>query len=144
MVNAVQGGTAMAASGKKAADAARDRTSGRDGTSAKDGARARDGTRAKAERMPRKLYETALYRLQAELVKRPQWVGPEAGRLVVTSGGRDAGGKGSTINRVAQYLNPRIAQIVALPAPTEREKTEWYFQRYIEHLPAGGQIVLFD
>jgi polyphosphate kinase 2 len=134
----------MAASGKKAADAARDRTSGRDGTSAKDGTRARDGTRAKAERMPRKLYETELYRLQAELVKLQEWVRTERARIVVIFEGRDAAGKGSTIKRVAQYLNPRIAQIVALPAPTEREKTEWYFQRYIEHLPAGGQIVLFD
>jgi|CZKW01.1.fsa_nt_gi polyphosphate kinase 2 len=134
----------MAASGKKAADAARDRTSGRDGTSAKDGSRARDGSRAKAERMPRKLYETELYRLQAELVKLQEWVRTERARIVVIFEGRDAAGKGSTIKRVAQYLNPRIAQIVALPAPTEREKTEWYFQRYIEHLPAGGQIVLFD
>src|ERR1019366_8707758 len=138
MVNAVQGGTAMAASGKKAADAARDRTSGRDGTSAK------DGSRAKAERIPRKLYETELYRLQAELVKLQEWVRTERARIVVIFEGRDAAGKGTTIKRVAQYLNPRIAQIVALPAPTEREKTEWYFQRYIEHLPAGGQIVLFD
>ena len=134
----------MAASGKKAADAARDRTSGRDGTSAKDGSRARDGSRAKAERMPRKLYETDLYRLQAELVKLQEWMRTERARIVVIFEGRDAAGKGSTIKRVAQYLNPRIAQIVALPAPTEREKTEWYFQRYIEHLPAGGQIVLFD
>ena len=122
-------------SGKKAADVAKD-------VSARDGTR-RDGT-AKVQRMPRGLYETELYRLQAELVKLQEWVRTERARIVVIFEGRDAAGKGSTIKRVAQYLNPRIAQIAALPAPTEREKTEWYFQRYIQHLPAGGQIVLFD
>ncbi|MGO9298385.1 MAG: polyphosphate kinase 2, partial [Streptosporangiaceae bacterium] len=96
------------------------------------------------KRMPKKLYETELYRLQAELVKLQEWVRTERARIVVIFEGRDAAGKGSTIKRVTQYLNPRIAQIAALPAPTERERTEWYFQRYIEHLPAGGQIVLFD
>jgi polyphosphate kinase 2 len=68
----------------------------------------------------------------------------EGARVVVLFEGRDAAGKGSTIKRVAQYLNPRIARIVALPTPTERERTEWYFQRYIQHLPAAGEIVLFD
>jgi polyphosphate kinase len=117
----------------------------KDGTAkVKDGtAKVKDGT-GKIARMPRKLYETELYRLQAELVKLQEWVRTERTRIVVIFEGRDAAGKGSTIKRVAQYLNPRIAQIVALPAPTEREQTEWYFQRYIEHLPAGGQIVLFD
>jgi polyphosphate kinase 2 len=95
-------------------------------------------------RLPKKLYETELFRLQAELVKLQEWVRAEQARIVVIFEGRDAAGKGSTIKRVAQYLNPRVAQITALPAPTEREQTEWYFQRYIEYLPSGGQIVLFD
>jgi polyphosphate kinase len=95
-------------------------------------------------RLPKKLYETELFRLQAELVKLQEWVRAEQARIVVIFEGRDAAGKGSTIKRVAQYLNPRVAQITALQAPTEREQTEWYFQRYIEHLPSGGQIVLFD
>src|ERR1700687_1482391 len=97
-----------------------------------------------AHRLPRQLYEAELYRLPAELVKAQEWVRAEKARIVVIFEGRDAAGKGSTIKRVTQYLNPRIAQIAALPAPTERERTEWYFQRYVEHLPAGGQIVLFD
>src|SRR5580693_8150578 len=99
---------------------------------------------AKAARVPRKLYETELYRLQAELVKAQEWVRAEKARIVVIFEGRDAAGKGSTIKRVTQYLNPRIARIAALPAPTEREQAQWYFQRYVEHLPASGQIVLFD
>jgi len=96
------------------------------------------------ERMNKKIYNKELFRLQAELVKLQEWVRAERARIVVVFEGRDAAGKGSTIKRVTEFLNPRIAQIVALPAPTERERTEWYFQRYIEHLPAGGQIVLFD
>src|SRR6202042_606454 len=99
---------------------------------------------AGAARMPKKLYETELFRLQAELVKAQEWVRAEKARIVVIFEGRDAAGKGSTIKRVNQYLNPRIARIAALPAPTEREQSQWYFQRYIEHLPAAGQIVLFD
>ena len=99
---------------------------------------------AGAARMPKKLYESELFRLQAELVKVQEWARAEQARIVVIFEGRDAAGKGSTIKRVAEYLNPRIARITALPAPTEREQTEWYFQRYIEHLPSAGQIVLFD
>jgi polyphosphate kinase len=95
-------------------------------------------------KLKRPVYERELFRLQAELVKLQEWVRAERARIVVIFEGRDAAGKGSTIKRVTQYLNPRIANIVALPAPTERERTEWYFQRYIRHLPAGGQIVLFD
>src|SRR5437870_13810898 len=95
-------------------------------------------------RIPLKIYERELYRLQAELVKLEEWVRSERQRLVVIFEGRDAAGKGSTIKRVSEFLNPRVARIAALPAPTERERTQWYFQRYVEHLPAGGQIVLFD
>jgi polyphosphate kinase len=96
------------------------------------------------DRVPRKLYERELLRLQAELVKLQEWVRAEQARLVVIFEGRDAAGKGSTIKRVSQYLNPRVARIVALPMPGERERGSWYFQRYVEHLPAPGEIVLFD
>jgi polyphosphate kinase len=99
---------------------------------------------AAAKRLPRGIYEHELFRLQAELVKIQEWVRAERARVVVIFEGRDAAGKGSTIKRVTQYLNPRVARIAALPAPTEREQTQWYFQRYVEHLPAAGQIVLFD
>jgi polyphosphate kinase len=104
------------------------------------------GTRSESGpgRLPGKIYEAELFRLQGELVKLQEWVRVERARIVVIFEGRDAAGKGGTIRRVAEFLNPRIARIVALPAPTEREQTEWYFQRYIEHLPAAGQIVLFD
>jgi len=96
------------------------------------------------ERFPKRVYEEELYRLQAQLVDLQEWVRVEKKRLVVIFEGRDAAGKGSTIKRVAEYLNPRSVRIVALPTPTEREKTQWYFQRYVEHLPAGGEVRLFD
>jgi polyphosphate kinase 2 len=94
--------------------------------------------------LPRAVYETELFRLQAELVKLQEWVRVEGARLVVVFEGRDAAGKGSAIKRVNEYLNPRIARIAALPAPTERQRAQWYFQRYVEQLPAAGEIVLFD
>jgi polyphosphate kinase 2 len=95
-------------------------------------------------RLPRKLYEKELRRLQAELVRMQEWVRTEGARLVVVFEGRDAAGKGGTIKRITEYLNPRVARIAALPAPTERERTQWYFQRYVAHLPSAGEIVLFD
>ena len=98
----------------------------------------------RVERLPRKAYEKELFRLQGELVKLQEWVRTEGARVVVVFEGRDAAGKGSTIKRVSQYLNPRLARIAALPAPTERERSQWYFQRYIGHFPAAGEIVLFD
>jgi polyphosphate kinase len=98
----------------------------------------------KTQRLPRQLYETELYRLQGELVKMQEWTRSAGARIVVIFEGRDAAGKGSTIKRVTEYLNPRIASIVALPAPTERERTQWYFQRYADHLPAAGELTLFD
>jgi polyphosphate kinase 2 len=101
-------------------------------------------TGKKAARLPRKAYEKELYRLQAELVKMQEWLRSAGARIVVVFEGRDAAGKGSTIKRVAEYLNPRVARIVALPAPTERERTEWYFQRYAGYLPAAGELALFD
>jgi polyphosphate kinase len=98
----------------------------------------------KAERIPRKLYEQELYRLQTQLVTMQEWVRAQGARIVVIFEGRDAAGKGGAIKRITQYLNPRAARITALPAPTEREQTQWYFQRYAGHLPAAGEIVLFD
>lgn len=95
-------------------------------------------------RVPRKVYDKELLRLQAELVTMQEWVRATGARLVVVFEGRDAAGKGSTIKRVAQYLNPRVARIVALPAPGERERGQWYFQRYLDQLPTAGEIVLFD
>ncbi len=89
-------------------------------------------------------YEKELFRLQAELVTMQQWIIGTGNRLVVLFEGRDAAGKGSAIKRMTEYFNPRAARVAALPAPTERQKTQWYFQRYVEHLPAAGEIVLFD
>ena len=96
------------------------------------------------DRIPRKVYEAELLRLQGELVKVQEWVRAEGNRLVVIFEGRDAAGKGGAIKRVTEYLNPRFARIAALPAPTERERGQWYFQRYVDHLPTAGEIVLFD
>src|SRR3954468_15230628 len=95
-------------------------------------------------RLGRKVYERELFRLQAELVSMQEWVREERARVLVLFEGRDAAGKGSTIKRVTEYLNPRVARIVALPAPTERQRGRWYFQRYVEQLPSAGEIVLFD
>ncbi|MEM7169703.1 MAG: polyphosphate kinase 2 [Pseudomonadota bacterium] len=94
--------------------------------------------------LPRRTYFRELFRLQAELVKLQDWVVDTKYKLVVIFEGRDAAGKGGVIKRITQRLNPRVCRVVALPAPTEREKTQWYFQRYVNHLPAGGEIVLFD
>ncbi|MCC9305684.1 polyphosphate kinase 2 [Kitasatospora sp. RB6PN24] len=99
---------------------------------------------AQQPRLSKKLYERELLRLQQELVKLQEWVRAEGVRLVVVFEGRDAAGKGGAIKRVTQYLNPRVARIVALPAPTDRQRGQWYFQRYVEQLPAAGEIVLFD
>ena len=95
-------------------------------------------------RLSKKTYESELYALQAQLVDMQAWVQSTGARVVVIFEGRDAAGKGSTIKRITEYLNPRVTRIAALPAPTEREKTQWYFQRYIAHLPAEGEIVLMD
>ena len=92
----------------------------------------------------RNTYFHELLRLQAELVKMQDWVQHSGEKLVVIFEGRDAAGKGGVIKRISQRLNPRVCRVVALPAPTEREKTQWYFQRYVPHLPAAGEMVLFD
>jgi polyphosphate kinase 2 len=94
--------------------------------------------------VPKKAYEQELLRLQEELVKMEDWVQAQGMRVVVVFEGRDAAGKGGTIKRIAQHMNPRITRIVALPKPTERERGQWYFQRYVAELPAAGEIVLFD
>ena len=91
-----------------------------------------------------KRYEKALERQQIELIKLQEWVRQTGERIVIIFEGRDAAGKGGTIKRITEPLNPRICQVVALPAPTEREKTQWYFQRYAQHLPAAGEIVILD
>jgi polyphosphate kinase 2 len=92
----------------------------------------------------RQLYFKELFRLQGELVKLQDWVVHQKLKLVVIFEGRDAAGKGGMIKRITQRLNPRVCRTVALPAPSERERTQWYFQRYVPHLPAGGEMVLFD
>ena len=91
-----------------------------------------------------KVYEAELAKLQIELVKLQEWIKERGLKVVVIFEGRDAAGKGGAIKRIAESLNPRICRIVALGTPTEREKTQWYFQRYVPHLPAGGEMVLFD
>ncbi|GGE97532.1 polyphosphate kinase 2 [Mycetocola zhadangensis] len=96
------------------------------------------------KRVSKSLYEQELERLQAELVSMQQWVIETGARVLVIFEGRDAAGKGGAIKRIVQYLNPRSARVVALPTPSERERGQWYFQRYIEHLPSTGEIVLMD
>ena len=94
--------------------------------------------------MDRQDYFRQLLRLQSELIKLQDWVEYTKTKVVVLFEGRDSAGKGGVIKRITQRLNPRIARVAALPAPSDREKTQWYFQRYVPHLPAGGEIVLFD
>ena len=96
------------------------------------------------KRVKKLVYEKELFRMQLELVKMQEWVKKNGLKVVVIFEGRDAAGKGGVIKRITQHLSPRICRVAALPAPTEREKTQWYFQRYCAHLPAAGEIVLFD
>ena len=96
------------------------------------------------EHLSGRVYKKELARLQMELVKLQEWIKHEGLKVVVIFEGRDAAGKGGVIKRITQKLSPRVCRVVALPAPTEREKTQWYFQRYVAHLPAEGEIVLFD
>ena len=106
--------------------------------------RAKDGKTIGARRVPRQVYEVELLRLLAELVALQEWVRTAGARLVIVFEGRDAAGKGGTIKRITQYLNPRVARTVALPAPSSRESGQWYFQRYVEQLPTRGEMVLSD
>ena len=96
------------------------------------------------ETIDRRIYFKELFRLQGELVKLQSWVQEHKLKVVVIFEGRDSAGKGGVIKRITQRLNPRVCRVAALPAPNERERTQWYFQRYASHLPAGGEIVLFD
>ena len=96
------------------------------------------------EKMDEQVYNKELARHQIELVKLQEWVKSKGLRVVVLFEGRDAAGKGGVIKRITEPLNPRICRVVALAAPNDREKTQWYFQRYVEHLPAAGEMVLFD
>jgi len=98
----------------------------------------------KAKKIKNKVYEKELAKLQVELVKLQEWIKAKRLKVVVIFEGRDAAGKGGVIKRITQRLNPRIARVVALGTPTEREKTQWYFQRYVPHLPTAGEMVLFD
>jgi len=100
--------------------------------------------REKNRNIDKRVYEAELARLQVDLVSMQQWVISSGARVLVIFEGRDAAGKGGAIKRIVQYLNPRSTRIIALDKPTEREKTQWYFQRYITHLPAAGEIVLMD
>ena len=100
--------------------------------------------KTRSRKISNRAYEAAMADLQVELVKLQEWVKQEQLKVAVIFEGRDAAGKGGTIKRLTQSLSPRVARIVALPAPTERERTQWYFQRYVSHLPAAGEIVIFD
>jgi polyphosphate kinase 2 len=100
--------------------------------------------RTEPRRIKKGFYEAELYRLQIELEKLQEWIKDEKEKVVVLFEGRDAAGKGGVIKRITQRTNPRIVRVVALGVPTERQKTQWYFQRYVAHLPAGGEMVLFD
>jgi len=103
-----------------------------------------EATRERSERIKRKVYERELRRLHIELVKLQEWIRDTGMRVVAIFEGRDAAGKGGAIKRIIEPMNPRYARVVALGIPTERERTQWYFQRYVAHLPAAGEIVMFD
>ncbi len=117
-------------------------TATNDGASAK--AKKKKSTRPAARKISNAVYRAELFRLQSEFVKLQEWVRHSGARLVVIFEGRDGAGKGGAIKRITEYLNPRVARIAALPAPGDRERGQWYYQRYIAHLPAKGEIVLFD
>jgi polyphosphate kinase 2 len=104
---------------------------------------ATNGT-SSTEKMNNKEYEAELFKLQVELVKIQDWVKKTGARIVILFEGRDAAGKGGIIKRILERVSPRVFRLVALPAPTERQKTQMYIQRYMEHLPAGGEVVIFD
>src|SRR5918995_3671803 len=98
----------------------------------------------KPPKISNEVYAAEIFRMQTELVKLQEWTRQTGARILVIFEGRDAAGKGGAIKRITEYLSPRVAGIVALPTPTERERGQWYFQRYIAHLPSRGEIVLFD
>ena len=106
--------------------------------------RAGDARKTPRQKLTKKVYEAELARLQEELVKLQEWIKDQGLKVVVIFEGRDAAGKGGVIKRITLRLNPRVCRVVALAAPTEREQTQWYFQRYVPHLPAAGEMVLLD
>ncbi|HZP27708.1 MAG TPA: polyphosphate kinase 2 [Acidimicrobiia bacterium] len=116
----------------------------KDGSAAKAKVERPAKTKQRPGKLPLAVYEKNLQRMQRELVKLQDWVRQEGLKLCVLFEGRDAAGKGGTIKRIVERTNPRVVRVAALPTPTEKEKTQWYFQRYVAHLPAGGEIVLFD
>ena len=109
-----------------------------------DGVNENDPLTDTEDRQARARYFRELLRLQGELVKLQDWVVATKQKVVILFEGRDAAGKGGVIKRITQRLNPRVCRVAALPAPNDRERTQWYFQRYVSHLPAAGEIVLFD
>jgi len=115
-----------------------------EGSGSKGKRKDKPGKPTKGDPLKSKVYDRELRKLQLELVKLQEWIRHEQQKVVVIFEGRDAAGKGGTIKRITERLNPRLCRVAALPAPTEREKSQWYFQRYVPHLPAGGEIVLFD
>jgi len=119
-------------------------TDGKGETSADAVSRQKSGGKKSRRKIKNKLYEQELAQLQTELVKLQEWIKDQGLKVVVIFEGRDTAGKGGTIKRIIERLNPRVVRVVALPKPTDREKTEWYFQRYVAHLPAAGEMVLFD
>ena len=137
--------------------ASKETAAGAGGNGAADGAQSGNGTgedllvtplprpkKKKKKKIDNDYYESELARLQIELVKLQEWIKDRGLKVVVVFEGRDAAGKGGVIKRITQSLNPRVCRVVALGTPTERERTQWYFQRYVPHLPAAGEMVLFD
>ncbi len=129
---------------KKVLRSAGAKSTGKKKISSGNGASAGSKKSTKKMVMKNKAYEKELFNLQLELVKLQEWIKHKGLKVVVIFEGRDAAGKGGVIKRINQHLNPRICRVVALPAPTERETTQWYFQRYVAHLPATGEMVLLD
>jgi polyphosphate kinase len=125
----------------KTKPAAKPKPSKQDDRTHREAAEAEEAT---SSRLGKKTYEKELARLELELIKLQEWIKHAGLKVVVIFEGRDAAGKGGTIKRITQSLNPRICRVVALAAPTERERTQWYFQRYVAHLPAAGEMVLMD
>ena len=130
--------------GKKHKSSAKAAGSEADAEAAKAASKAKDKKDKKDKKLKNKIYEKEIARLQIELVKLQEWIKHMGLKVIVLFEGRDAAGKGGAIKRITQSLSPRICRVVALPAPTERERSQWYFQRYIQHLPAAGEMVLFD
>jgi polyphosphate kinase len=108
------------------------------------GSKKTGATKRRRHKIPTAVYDAELFRLQTELVKVQEWTRDSGARIVVVFEGRDAAGKGGTIKRITEYLSPRVVRIAALPAPSDRERGQWFFQRYVAHLPTRGEIVLFD